>query len=718
MAATLNNILARLEAMENRFQSATGNRNTRTYSDVVKTSTKNNYMNNKNVQQLPIQREQIQPQRLQQQRQPLLLQPPQPWVPRPTQTRLPSPPQPRPFLPIRPLLRPPQRQHPHQARHPLSFLPLQSTQQQQPFRPLPPPPQQLLRLRPQHHQQKRHQQRAQPQHQQREQKHKQQQQQQQQIRYHTDNASFGDILKQLYRGTQLRNHSRNWDNLPEPVQKRINQLFRFLTPPMSQDEELEAGLENLKQTLMVELKVIIKTHLNKQQAINNHKMKNTHISEKDKQAAKEIAVKVTLRKYGRKGCGAHIAQWVEEDLEMMGRASSSSKILQHSETTTPGPSKKRQRDSPGATTESRTKKHTHQPHTSTASSMPAESPLTSTTSPTPAEPHTSTASLTPVEPHPSTTSPTPAEPHTSTASPTPLIEPHPSTTPSTPTEPSSTTSLTPDEPPHTPTTSPTPAQPHPSTTSPTPAEPHASTTSLTPAEPTPTEVQQRDAPVFKIPEPVSAEEGDEDLTDTSMSSQISVEPEPTTSSTITPTNTDRLRKFVYNSKNKGMWKLNVRHKPTTLVLGDSNMRLARNIPDDWEIHVYPGAYLRHAVSLLQTTGLPDSIKNIVVAVGVNHRSMEYASTKLEFGRVRAQAKILGGKQLHFLGVSTSSGLSTTEAANIRQLNADAGSSFGNRKFIRPLPTEQVTIAPSDPFRIHHDHPTVDRVIESIKVHLN
>src|ERR1700761_5297721 len=683
MAATLNSILARLEAMENRFQSATGNRDTRTYSDVVKTSTKNNYMNNKNVQQLPIQREQIQPQRLQQQRQPLLLQPPQPWVPRPTQTRLPRPPQPRPFLPIRPLLRPPQQRQP-----------------------------------PQHHQQKRHQQRAQPQHQQREQKQKQQQQQQQQIRYHTDNASFGDILKQLYRGTQLRNHSRNWVNLPEPVQKRINQLFRFLTPPMSQDEELEAGLENLKQTLMVELKIIIKTHLNKQQAINNHKMKNTRISEKDKQAAKEIAVKVTLRKYGRKGCGAHIAQWVEEDLEMMGRASSSSKILQHSETTTPGLSKKRQRDSPGATTESRTKKHTHQPHTSTASSMPAESPLTSTTSPTPAEPHTSTASLTPVEPHPSTTSPTPAEPHTSTASPTPLIEPHPSTTSSTPTEPSSTTSLTPNEPPHTPTTSPTPAQPHPSTTSPTPAQPHPSTTSLTPAEPTPTEVQQRDAPVFKIPEPVSAEEGDEDLTDTSMSSQISVEPEPTTSSTITPTNTDRLRKFVYNSKNKGMWKLNVRHKPTTLVLGDSNMRLARNIPDDWEIHVYPGAYLRHAVSLLQTTGLPDSIKNIVVAVGVNHRSMEYASTKLEFGRVRAQAKILGGKQLHFLGVSTSSGLSTTEAANIRQLNADAGSSFGNRKFIRPLPTEQVTIAPSDPFRIHHDHPTVDRVIESIKVHLN
>src|ERR1700761_8039710 len=203
MAATLNSILARLEAMENRLQSATENRDTRTYSDVVKTSTKNNYMNNKNVQQLPIQREQIQPQRLQQQRQPLLLQPPQPWVPRPTQTRLPRPPQPRPFFPIRPLLRPPQRQHPHQARDPLSFLPLQSTQQQQPFRPFPPPPQQR--------------------------------QQQQQIRYHTDNASFGDILKQLYRGTQLRNHSRNWDNLPEPVQRRINQLFRFLTPPMSQD---------------------------------------------------------------------------------------------------------------------------------------------------------------------------------------------------------------------------------------------------------------------------------------------------------------------------------------------------------------------------------------------------------------------------------------------------------------------------------------------------
>jgi hypothetical protein len=212
---------------------------------------------------------------------------------------------------------------------------------------------------------------------------------------------------------------------------------------------------------------------------------------------------------------------------------------------------------------------------------------------------------------------------------------------------------------------------------------------------------------------VSADEDDDDLADTSLCSRIHIEPEPTTPAS-TSSNTDHLRRFVYDNKKKTEWELNIHKQPTTLILGDSNMKLARNIPDDWEIHAYPGAYLSHAAILLQTKDLPESIKNIVVAVGVNNRSWKYTvSTKPDLTRVGTRAKALGGR-VHFLGISTS-GLPSFQDTNIKQLNTDARSSFG-RNYIHPLPTEQVIIAPSDP--IHHDQSTVDRIIDSIKCHLN
>jgi hypothetical protein len=416
-----------------------------------------------------------------------------------------------------------------------------------------------------------------------------------------------------------------------------------------------------------ELRILLKTHINKQEAINNEKIRKTMISDRDREAAREIALKVVKKKYGRKVPDATMTQWVEEDLQMMGQTQPPAT---HMNTDTPVavPSKKRQRDSPG-TTENTAKKPLTT--TTTTSTEPQTTTTTRTSTATPTEPHTTiTPTATPAEPPPTAT---PAEP------------PHTPTTP-TPVEP------------HTSTTSPTPAEPPHTSSTPTPVEPHTSTTSPT--------------------VPVSADDDDDDdLADTSLCSRIRIEPQPTTPAS-TSSNTDHLRRFIYDSKKKNAWELKIHKQPTTLILGDSNMRLARNIPDDWEIHAYPGAYLKHAANLLQPNKqpnkLPDSIKNIVVAVGVNNRSWVYArSTKPDLTRVGTRAKALGGR-VHFLGISTS-GLSSDEDANIKQLNTDARSSFG-RNFIHPLPTEQVIIAPSDP--IHHDQSTVDRIIDSIKCHLN
>ena len=80
----------------------------------------------------------------------------------------------------------------------------------------------------------------------------------------------------------------------------------------------------------------------------------------DKEAAREIALRVVRRKHGRKVPDATMAQWVDEDLEMMGQNLNDISSETSSETTgpsseTPGPStltktinsnKKRPHDSP------------------------------------------------------------------------------------------------------------------------------------------------------------------------------------------------------------------------------------------------------------------------------------------------------------------------------------------------------------------------------------
>ena len=235
--------------------------------------------------------------------------------------------------------------------------------------------------------------------------------------------------------------------------------------------------------------------------------------------------------------------------------------------------------------------------------------------------------------------------------------------------------------------------------------------------------------MFKTPEPVNTTAGatnsrldeDDDADTWSIaSSQMSLVSEPTDQPNTSPTsslhNKTQTRKFIYDKTNESQWKLNIHNNPTTVVIADSNMRSARNIPDGWEVHAYPGAYLLHVANLLQSTKFPESVKNIIVSAGINNRSWDYArSCKHDLLSVCTKAKQLGNK-VHFLGIS-SSGLPAHIAANVRMMNTDAEAHL-NKRFIQPLQPDQVTIVSLDPQKIHHDRTTVDKIINSIKCHLN
>lgn len=200
----------------------------------------------------------------------------------------------------------------------------------------------------------------------------------------------------------------------------------------------------------------------------------------------------------------------------------------------------------------------------------------------------------------------------------------------------------------------------------------------------------------------------EDDTDTSL---LSSQDTTADINSLTPNH------YIHDKRKKASWNLPISGKPEVIILADSNFRPARNIPSNWQIHVYPGAFLGDVAKLLEKSSLPDSVKQLVVAVGINHKRWSFnASTKPHLYKVTAAAE-QHHRRIHFLGVSTN-GLPATEELNIGLLNDEARRRVGDSNFIRPLPNNQVTISDSDPYQIHHTADTVDRIIQTIITHFS
>jgi len=466
--------------------------------------------------------------------------------------------------------------------------------------------------------------------------------QQQQQQHVSNNPQFAQILKSLYRGTQLQHHSKNWDKLPQPIERNIDRLFKFLTPPVP-TEELKDQLDSLKGALKHDIRTIVKTHINIQIEINRKQLKNTFIQDNDKQAARGLAERVVLRKYGNKATRTDLNQWLMEDLSIIGQNWFDQQVTQQIAM---------------STTETTSITAT----TSTLTSTEGVSRKRKIESPIPAVPVSNRFDVLNDE----------AVETEGTAEIQTLVK----------------------------------------------------TRKITRAV-SPTTINNNEI----------IENDKDDMDETwSMNSRLSIESQPDpqmrrsqTSDSMSRSCVDLVSLQRKNSKeniimhdgNKKLcWQLNIKKMPHTVIMADSNFRPARNIPGDWEVHVFPGANIAHATKMLDATKFPDSVKNVVVAVGINNKSGKFdMSTKPELDKLWTATKKWGPRiKMHFLGISTSN-QSPTTTENIKKINEFAKQHW-ERNFIPSLPENQVTISPSDPFRIHHDIETVDRVINSIKIHLN
>ena len=165
---------------------------------------------------------------------------------------------------------------------------------------------------------------------------------------------------------------------------------------------------------------------------------------------------------------------------------------------------------------------------------------------------------------------------------------------------------------------------------------------------------------------------------------------------------------------KNAWSAPIDDNTTTLIIGDSNMRLIKDIPADWEAHVFPGAYLSHASNIINRLPEFNNLRTIIVAVGINNRGWQLKEIKNDINKVYNSAD-KKNVALHFVGVSIFEGLSDAEKHTLRELNKIAKDKFKQR-YIAPLDSNEVSVSLTDERKVHYDTTTVNTLFSKIKNH--
>ena len=172
--------------------------------------------------------------------------------------------------------------------------------------------------------------------------------------------------------------------------------------------------------------------------------------------------------------------------------------------------------------------------------------------------------------------------------------------------------------------------------------------------------------------------------------------------------------IVHDDKDDAQIKL---HPSTTvLVLGDSNVRRFKDIPVGWEVHSIPGARFPHvtaALRRLDRAPKPTAL-TVIISAGINYRDDKGS------GRCRDDLYDLADS-IHDVTntgfiinlVSFSAALSDRQKSQMTQVNQWIGEALKDYCTIPPLDPETVTIAPGDPYGVHYDDETAERLFANL-----
>lgn len=155
-----------------------------------------------------------------------------------------------------------------------------------------------------------------------------------------------------------------------------------------------------------------------------------------------------------------------------------------------------------------------------------------------------------------------------------------------------------------------------------------------------------------------------------------------------------------------------------IVVGDSNLRKTRIIPQYWQVNSLPGANLCNiANGLSKLTGRPKQF-TVIIQAGINHRAThdihdeQHIITSLSEARRNSS---IG--EIYFNGVSVPLGMETADADRLHRLNRFMEAQVGSEYFIPPLDQADVVVAANDRFGIHYDQNTVDLISSAMVRHV-
>lgn len=170
-------------------------------------------------------------------------------------------------------------------------------------------------------------------------------------------------------------------------------------------------------------------------------------------------------------------------------------------------------------------------------------------------------------------------------------------------------------------------------------------------------------------------------------------------------------KFVHQREIKSQWEIKLKESTNTIVIGDSNLSLARKIPSDFEVHAFPGMHLQHATSVINK--LPRGRERplrVILSVGINHRDWSKEDLEPEINALR-EVVDKAEAEIYLAGVPLHGSLNNSQKEILTTLNNNM-KDWQRGHYINPILTSDVDIIPSDRYRIHHTQETTDRVMQS------
>ena len=163
---------------------------------------------------------------------------------------------------------------------------------------------------------------------------------------------------------------------------------------------------------------------------------------------------------------------------------------------------------------------------------------------------------------------------------------------------------------------------------------------------------------------------------------------------------------VHETSNKSTWMIGgLKTNSKVLVLADSQFRRLRGLPNSWEVHVFPGAYLQHAVDILSRLTDTKNLTTIIIHVGINNRTWGHKNTVIDVNKLIQQLK-KRDLDTYIMGVSVPQGFLEIESNNLKQMNEKFREKMGDDHFIDPLLSTEVGVESDG---LHYDQPTLDKI---------